>query len=179
MDAQTPPTELQAKRQVGRYYVRDGVLIRRVTGEPDIEIISLGHDKLPVHDLMVEGLVSLFVRGESLDNILSGKGIPDRSPPAEKVTRDRPLTLLQRAVLAVREVSLVKATRAAGGKVDKAAIAAEAERQVRALSAEDLKRAEKLADVQVELAKQRGGSGSVDELFRTDTPPAPPPEDVA
>lgn len=175
MDMTTEPTPEAAtittreRAPVGRFYVSNGHLIRREKNGPTITLLDLDDPRLDsrtiLTSLAVEGIVALLTRSDiTISDILSGV-LPDRSPPAEKSAKTREPTLLQRAIATIRERALTRATKDRGEKVDKAVIGAEAMAQVRALSAERLKEAGKIAEVQVELARLRGSSGSLDALF--------------
>lgn len=162
---QEPAQTTETKRTAARYYVRDGEIIRREAGKPDTVMTRIDALGVQRERLVIEGFIAQLIRGATPEDILSGKAIPDRDPPAERVAKERPATMLQRAIAAVREKALTKAARDRGEKPDRAAIAAQALADARALTPEQLKQAEKHPDVQRALIDLRGGGGSLDELF--------------
>lgn len=175
----TEPTEGKAKT-VTRAYIVDqtawDVEFRRGSSVTTMRVFDAAEGV--VWRLATEAAILLYLRGKPIADILDGSAIPTRTPPTpkEKHTREREPTLLVRAVAAVKAADDTKALRASGAKPDKAALAAvsgAALAWAKKLDAAALKKAQKLAPVQIELAKLRGASGSLEDLLAKPDAPEP------
>lgn len=161
-------SETTYSRVVTRCYIReDGAFILRTRGE-DTVVPAPTLSEAALKSLAANEIARLLLAGASVADIESGKAIPARAIPAErgaKVAGPRALTMLQRAVVFVRMVEMVKDAKARGEKPNKEAIAADAETWVRALSKEDLAKLGKTQAVSVELAKLRAPAITLEQAM--------------
>ena len=84
--ATTEKPETAAKKSVQRYYVTPaGKLISRRSGL-DTEIVDLDAPLLRRNALIAEGIIRLLNQNETIEDILSGEAIPDRTLPPSVTT---------------------------------------------------------------------------------------------
>ncbi len=167
-DVETTETESGAKTPTGsirRFYTINGDLVARESGV-DTRLTSV--EEIP-DSWKVEGAINAFIKGKvSIEDILSGKAIPDRSPPSAKAVKGGQrgkVSMLSHAIAAAKAIDMTKVAKAAGEKVNKDQLNAKALAWVLNLSSEQKAELGKLAVVQIELAKLKGEEGSLDAVL--------------
>src|ERR1700730_4811186 len=122
-DVTTTEKPAATKKSVQRYYItHEDDLISRLTGV-DTKLVNLDEPLLRRKALIAEAIILLLGRGYTIEEILSGETIPDRSLPAPKGIKSgngRQKRSIRAAAMAqVRADDLTRAVEWAGLKANK------------------------------------------------------------
>jgi hypothetical protein len=175
-----PTADPKPRADVTRAYIPDPAdLIAEFRTKGEVTGVLRAYDaEASVRDRhALENMIQSRLHGASIADIMSGKAIPARTPPAGRTRTDPAVSI----IIELRAKELYAAASKAAGSIPPAArkellaqTLRDAATEVATLTPAQIKQAKEHSEVRARLAAAKGIGGSLGDLFRAPAPSADP-----